>query len=339
MGFAKDRREKNIAKAIEMYDSGMKISEITKELDLCKNTIANYVRTGRKLGRDKKVIDAETIDKINELYYKYESASQAAKELDLSEYTIYKYIKNGVIKPHEDKIKGNESKIIELLNKGYTDTEVSEELDISYSTISNFRRSKTDIICNKTKASNLKAEIIEAYKDGFTHKQIREKFNVSSGHVINTVRGVKRIKGEKHTRMTEELESTILKLYNNGISIKDISSQLNIHNLTISRALRKHECDIRTIGSYKKNSSDLVLQVYLTTNSINQTAKKLNIGYNTAKENLIRAGIEFEDLEYDKYRDNIVEVYNRTHNLRKVSEELGIKYNIVREQLIKAGLL
>ena len=143
-----------------------------------------------------------------------------------------------------------EAEIVELWNSGMPRKEISDKIHVSNRTIANaLEKAKEKGIYIKehkrgrkksTKTEKLKEEIVELWNSGMTQRNIARNLHVSIATIRKALqearkKGIevrKANKGRKNVENIEKLEAEIVKLWNSGMSRKEISGKIHVSNRT-----------------------------------------------------------------------------------------------------------
>jgi Mn-dependent DtxR family transcriptional regulator len=188
-----------VSKIIELFKQGKSLVEIEKELGISQNTILKYLKQAASKGlidytsKDISPLTEEEIAKIIELFKQGKSLVEIAKELGISQLTVIRQLKKAASKGLIDYTPKDISplteeeiaKIIELFKQGKSLKEISKELGIGQSTVTEVMKSlDTDtlddigIFLKKTNKTNRITRLLGSFKDYFNkEEESKEKLN------------------------------------------------------------------------------------------------------------------------------------------------------------------
>ena len=247
-------------KIIELYvNTHKKISKILQEVapdeKISLEEFYDILREYSDNNPDKSMSRQIKDSKILELLDNGLTLTQIKDELGVSIETISQRIKKmrsqGVEIPEKIKTENteNDKKILELLEKGLTQTQIKEELGVSNKNILQRikkMRSQGIVIPNKKKTESEENDrkILELLKKGLTQSEIAEQLNLSRDKVFRNInkmrgRGIEIPKREK--KENDERDNKILELLEKGFSRKEIVEKMGISKQSISKRIIQME--------------------------------------------------------------------------------------------------
>lgn len=266
-------------KTLELYNLGLETKEISKRLNVTVESINTYIKELREEGKiqqreRKNVAKEENKKKILELYNQGLYIKEIANEVYLAETTVNRYIKElkeeGKIQQGKRKNvakEKNKEKILELYNLGMKRKEIAEKLNISVGTIQKYKielvqEGKLQIIDKKKER---KEKVIELYNQGIDSKEIAKRLEVSVVTIntyISELIEAGKIQQRKRKRKSiakEENKKKILKLYNQGLDVKEIADELYLVKPTVYKYIKelKEERRIRKRRSIKREKNKI----------------------------------------------------------------------------------
>ena len=247
-------------KIIELYvNTHKKISKILQEVapdeKISLEEFYDILREYSDNNPDKSMSRQIKDSKILELLDNGLTLTQIKDELGVSIETISQRIKKmrsqGVEIPEKIKTENteNDKKILELLEKGLTQTQIKEELGVSNKNILQRikkMRSQGIVIPNKKKTESEENDrkILELLKKGLNQSEIAEQLNLSRDKVFRNInkmrgRGIEIPKREK--KENDERDNKILELLEKGFSRKEIVEKMGISKQSISKRIIQME--------------------------------------------------------------------------------------------------
>ena len=255
-----------------------------------------------------------------------------------------------------------EAEIVELWNSGMPRKEISDKIHVSNRTIANaLEKAKEKGIYIKehkrgrkksTKAEKLKEEIVELWNSGMTQRNIARNLHVSIATIRKALqearkKGIevrKANKGRKNVENIEKLEAEIVKLWNSGMSRKEISGKIHVSNRTIANALEKAKENKIYIRESKRGcqgsksieernakiielwnsgmiqrdiSENLHVSIATIGNILREARKK---GIQVKKANTRRKNVE----DIEKLEAEIVELWNSGMSREEISDKIHV---------------
>jgi transposase len=158
-------------------------------------------------------------------------------------YTVIRQLAPHLLGSRYKSVKEQYGQIVAEYQEGLTLKELSEKYGVSFYFITNAKREAK----KKTK-KNLPTSLTEhavqiaaEYQEGATYKELAEKYGLSVHHITEAVKSQKVKEEQKQIHIEgrrKKRYGIILKMYQEGCSVRDIRDQLNISVRTVRHALR-----------------------------------------------------------------------------------------------------
>ena len=131
----------------------------------------------------------------------------------------------------------------------------------------------------------------------------------------------------------DHLHEEWISLYNEGLSIREISRQYNINKGCISYVIRK-KAQIRPKNIYA-DKSDIIYSLYCDGLNGMEIANTLDIPHNVVKQALVNYGVSLSDKlrKYDHLAENFKEDYLQGMSLRQIAEKYSVSRQTVSNYL------
>lgn len=129
--------------------------------------------------------------------------------------------------------KFSDEALLELYQKGLTDKQISEVLDVTQAAV-NYRREKLGLTNNYERKTFTDDELIALHNEGLTDREISEALGVTQA-AINYRRGRLALKSNYVH------EKAFLNLYKKGVSAEEIAQELDIPLPAVLHMMEKYE--------------------------------------------------------------------------------------------------
>ena len=254
---------------ITLYQQGIYIYKLSEKFNLNKTTISRLLKKNNiyvKNSKDFKKLNEKQEQEIVNHYQSWASLAQLAEMYNVSTFTIKRTLKNYgayVKSPAGSNLitwkitKKDEREIIKLYQQGLSLRKIAEKFDVIDETIAsalkrnNVRiRSKTAHIVKINKKQH--KEIINLYNQGLSSLKIAKMFNVSPAIILSVLKKnniERRNPGHYQIKIDQEKKEIIIRLYQEGNSLKKIAGVVNLGKTSIEKFLKKHNL----YGRNKKN--------------------------------------------------------------------------------------
>jgi transposase len=254
---------------ITLYQQGIYIYKLSEKFNLNKTTISRLLKKNNiyvKNSKDFKKLNEKQEQEIVNHYQSWASLTQLAEMYNVSTFTIKRTLKNygAYIKsPAGSNLitwkitKKDEREIIKLYQQGLSLRKIAEKFDVIDETIAsalkrnNVRiRSRTAHIAKINKKQH--KEIISLYNQGLSSLKIAKMFNVTSTIILSVLKKnniERRNPGYYQIKIDQEKKEIIIRLYQEGNSLKKIAGVVNLGKTSIEKFLKKHNL----YGRNKKN--------------------------------------------------------------------------------------
>jgi len=268
-------------------------------------------------------------------------------------------------------LSGKENEICQMYQQGLTTYQIAKKFNVSQKSIYNKLKKRNMVLREKGKRYLLesdKEKIISLYKTGYSILALCKKFNCSWLTVKSLLdrENVPKIKPTifKTARKNKwgELGPKIEKLFNKGITVRQISQELGTSISTIRYYIRLKGLTRNPILNNRHTfaKSDLVIELY-TKNLLSKAkiAKQLRCGVNTvsrvlqenniaSREKLIEEKIKKlyeQGLTYEKIGQKMGMsvsgishfVKNKGWHRKQISKTTNLSYSTIQKILIQEG--
>ena len=255
----------NAQRIAEMYTvEGMTVKKIAIAQGINEKTVIKMLdhmkvekRSSKDYEHDKSHLTKDRDDEIVRLYEEeHFSSIQIAEKMDLNKTTILRVLeKRGTERRSKedyltDTDENTKKKVIDMFNKGRSESEISEELQIPEYLIINLIASHKRGQTMRVFSDSEEIELLKRYHLGETREELAEEYGISTGliNLIQDRHGYER----KIKRIDEEMKNKIIEMYfNEKKSSVVIEKELGIGNSTSLRIINQHQLGARSISEAK----------------------------------------------------------------------------------------
>ena len=393
------QRREMYDKIVELYYKGFTQEEMAKELGKSKEYINSCIVKLRKKGllkesRPVSIKEKRLLTEIVILYEEGKTTEEISERLKIStsaiENRIAKLKAEGRIIGKLELNRQKRSELLEkirlLYNAGHTTEKISKDLGIPpnsvQSYISALRRQGVLVYKVKIKSKRLEERyklIIKLYNDGVSISEMARKIGVSEGTIrrnIATLRNQnklpklapRKVITKSDSKEREEEYRQIIDLYNQYLSIKEISKRTGLSSATVSRYISimieegslkaRNKKRVKTKAKKAKEEEikarqEKIIEWYNEGITIEEMAKKLGVNRVTVSRyvsELIKRGkisstsprVEERQKETLRKKETLIEMYSKGATADEIAQELGLTRNTVYgyiQKLRKQGLI
>ncbi|MBR0350736.1 MAG: winged helix-turn-helix transcriptional regulator [Clostridia bacterium] len=236
------------------------------------------------------------------------------------------------------KIRNDEidNKILELLENGLNQTQISDRIGLSNATISNRikRMKERGMVIPKKEENDIYNQILTLLKSGLNQTQIANEIGISICSISYRIKKMKEkgIISKKKRVENDEIDNKILELLENGLKKKEIEAILNISHFTISKRIKimKEQGKVIPKKSRKIDKIDKkILELLEQGLSQIQIAEKIgrsngNISYRIKK--MKELGIVIPKKEENDIDNQILTLLKSGLNQTQVAKVLGVSH-------------
>ena len=333
-----EKRDETRRKVARLYIEGKSYKEIAEELGMSMGTVKYDLMFLKKSGilgdssrrKNKSEINARR-EKVARLYKEGKKPKRISEELgvpiQIVEYDLKYLKKKGVLEMTSKKvaqeIARRRKEVARLYNEGKNAKEISEELGMSYYTISRdikelikkgmLEKRDRKIHDIDGKIAERRDKVARLYREGKTKKGIAEELGVSAFTIYQDIKaleeqGIIEARTKKSDRRRE-----VARLYNEGKSYKEIAEELglSIGAITYDVTCLKENGMLKYSMKSKKESEinarkEKVARLYNEGKSTKEIAEELKVDVSTVRSyirDLKKAGIIVDD-EQQNGEDN-----------------------------------
>lgn len=224
----------------------------------------------------------------------------------------------------------DKDKILKLYSEGSSSKEISEMTGYSKTTINKHLKA-AGIWIDKDKIDQ---EIVSRYKSGQSNIKIAKDMGICRNTVSARLRA-----NNVELRKIELEPEEFIKLYGEGLLIKEISGITNHCQDTISKKLKKH--GIKITNHLPDLSDDEVMRVYTEKKTLIDTANHFKSDIKKIRKILIRLGINnFRAKNWNhKYDQEIVSMYRSGMSAYQIADKFGYSHTTVLKNLRRLEIL
>lgn len=203
---------------------------------------------------NKKLLLDDKYDEIKELYLSGFSSNKIATLYKVDKSTIVKILIGLGVKIRNNKLNINKQEFNELVEdykSGYSLRELAKRYDCSSTGLKEFLirkgvdlKIKYSILNNKEDQQNL----INDYLDGeLKISEIQQKYHCSYNTLLKvlSINGIN--KGKKHFKLSDKKCLEVIKLFNEGISVKELASKFEVDKCTIYSLFKRYHINYLTV--------------------------------------------------------------------------------------------
>ena len=205
-----------------------------------------------------------------------------------------------ILKEYNEKNSGNlkrtkkefsEDEVLELLQKGLTQTEIGKQLGVSDNTISNRikkmrkrgveipERKKTERKKTERKKENDEKDnkILEMLEEGLTQTEIGKQLGISHTAISNRIRKMRKrgVEIPERKKENDEKDNKILGMLEKGLTQTEIGKQLGVTGPTISDRIKKMRKRGVEIPEKKKTTDTIAKNIVNLINSKNASIEQV----------------------------------------------------------------
>ena len=315
-------------KAIELFKSGMKISQIAEKLGISRSTISNWTHEYRKehnIPTQTQQYESKKLKAI-EMFKSGMSVAEIAEELEIPKITLLRRWFRPYREEHNQERQKLKDKVIRMFRHDMNDTQIAEKLGISRSTISNWTheyRKEHNIPTQTQQYESKKLKAIEMFKSGISATKIAEKLNVSRNTVSKWLRPYK-------DQRRQEPKNKAIEMFKSNVSTAKIIGELRISARTLRRWLRPYN---EEQNQKHQKLKDKVINMYKSGMKISQIAEKLGISRSTISnwthEYRKEHNIPTQTQQYESKKLKAIEMFKSGISATKIAEKLNVSRNTV----------
>ena len=363
---------------IRLYNEGKsykEIEEITSITSLGisriikKGVLDNAVKKMRKPRIDYSKLASTIIDMYNSNY----TCTEISDELGASVSSVRKVIADAKItgkigrlekanRKFTDEYVDLNNKILELIGLNKRSQEIYTELKISkatlYNHINNMKKSGQlpqdfSLGPNKKRPAkvypdDVKCElVINLHKSGMTQRKIADKLGISVSMTYCIIRRYKEKIGTYVSYGNRDTINEIIKLNNDGLTVKAITAKLGIKESTVRTYLsRMRHCGIGKDISPTAHKSEDIMKTIVTLRNEGKTGKEIQdiTGYsrNTIYNYLTKAKKNGVEIAYGDARDRYIfdlikPYYDEGLSASEIGRDIGYSHDTI-SKYIKLGI-
>ena len=313
----------------------------------------------------------ETDEKIIKLLEQDLSHPQIANELGITKqavnrrvHKIERIMQITLTKPKwytQDSITEKDEQIIQLLNQGLTQPEISTKLGISMHLIQKRMKLIESIRGEKLPRNYRKVKLdenrlIDLLENGFTQRQIAKEMGVSQNKISKTIREIEENQGinlpryNSQTKLKSQIDETdkkIIELLNQGLIQSKVARELNLSSQAVANRIKKIE-RIQKISlpnnkwtnqSFITENDEQIIQLLNQGLSQPQVANKFGVSINTIIKRIkliesirdIKLPRNYNRIVLDD--NKIIELLTQGFSITKIAEEMGVSSHTISKRI------
>ena len=351
-----ERKNENDEKILELLEKGLSQKEVGEQLGVSPDAISKRIKKMRERGVDIPERKNKKDEKILELLEKGLNQNKIAKQLGVSakivSIRIKKMRERGVEIPERKKENDErDNKILELLEKGFSQKEVGEQLGVSPEAISyrikRMRERGVEVPKNKRTARKTENdekdnEILEMLENGLSQIEIRKQLG-ESAYVISKRIKKMRERGVDIPERKNKNDEKILELLEKGLSQIEIRKQLGESAYVISKRIKKMRERGVNIPERKRaprkicddEKDNKILE--LLEKGLNQTEVGKQLGVSKAAislriKNIKKRGVDIPERKNEN-DEKILELLEKGLSQKEVGEQLGVSKTTISKRI------
>lgn len=331
---------------VKLYSDGLAIGKISKKFSKGNDTIEKILEKNNvKLRRITKVTKKE-VEEIVTLYKDGHSTEKLSLKFKRAHNTIEKILEeNEVNLRKRTKITTTETtEIIKHYKEMWSINKISNHYKRSKEIIKDIFKKNNITIRKQRKISKKEGvDIINLYNTKkISCAELAKKFNFSTATICKffkknniKVKNISELSAEKN----KNKELKIVKLYQNGLSIKDIIKKFDIKSqTTVHNILRRHNICFKNILS--KLEKENIVKYYNGDWSINKIAKHFKRSHKTITKILKGNNIEIREVKIIQKEDKpkIINLYTKGHDCNMIAKKFNFSRSSIHKFLVKSGM-
>ncbi len=194
------------------------------------------------------------------------------------------------------------------------------------------------------------AEIAALYAEGKSVRQIAAVYGVSYTPVVKSLKRtdtVRRSQTDYGWKPDADNKAEVLRLWNEGLSIQQISYQVHTGHETISHALREAGINPRFGGQnhrFKGDEVKVLVSEYLAGASLNELVRRHGGNTTVIRNTLKRNGVELRPQLRPQFWDSdrnawLTDQFAAGRSIVSLAKELGCAQGTIRSRLLYMGLI
>ena len=298
---------------IELFKSGMKVSQIAKELEIPASNIHDWVYPYKKEIDQKR---QKIKDQAIEMFKSGISVIKIAEELKIPEQTVSNWLHPykediPIQRPYSQETK---DEVIELFKSGMKISQIAKELEIPASNIHSWVHPyKEDIQIRQPYSQETKDKVIELFKSGMKIPQIAKELEIPARTISRWISPY------------QDIKDRAIKMYKSGVSVVKIAKKLNLSTRIVSKWIRPYK---EKSNQRRQKLKDKAIEMFKSGMSVAEVAEKLDISEQAAgrwirlykKKN----NIPIRRVYSQEQKDKAIEMYKSGMGVTEIAEELEI---------------
>jgi transposase len=336
------------------------VNEIAAKYNVELRTISTVLKDHNikiLTSKEMRKLTPEQEQEMIKLYWQGYSTYQLAEKFNISRTSVKRIFNRNDVKIYSvpakkstivRKIKESQyPKIIELYKEGLTQEKIGKLYDVTEETIRKILH-KNNVPIRKNSSQKLFKkqikEIIKLYEQDVSTINISEQFNVDKSTIKRLLKkNDVEMKGPGYfnKKITENQESEMIILYQQGLSLSKVAEKLGISGETVNKFLKNNNIEIRDGAEYhKKVNSEIekkIIALYNQNVLLKKIAQELNLSPNTVSITLKRNNIEVINFyqNHKKINENDKKEILNLYQNGLLMREIAPKFNISESSVSK----
>lgn len=343
-----------IYRAVEEYKKGKSVYRIGKELNVPESTLKAWlVREGvykpfERAGRVTDETVAERNKAIVEEIKTGVSASVLAEKYNLSLQSIYNIInKKGLELGGKTRLYTDEQKqraLEEYLSGKYTAKQVSKRTGVGIDTVYAMKCRSLKVIPERPKRESKIPldEVVKLYKEGVGTRVLSNLFDVNEGTVKYYLKKLGVYEGKRDIPRKNPKKDKVIILVEQGLSVKEICSQLDVSQSFVSRTLQEKGVTVqkfsqKLLDDWQKKTESVTSAAQYSA-ILEQLADEHGVCKRTVISRLKSFGVTIPRITVQEKKDQIVKLFKEGVTPIEIGSRLDCSKTYVYQVLEENGI-
>ena len=333
---------------VQLYQKNETIVTIAKEIGFSYAYTYKYIREHPEVFGKRKHIFPEVRAQMIEFWNEGHSAKEVAEKFNVSLKTVYNVMSgypvrsNKKIKPASpqyDILRTNHDTIVRMWKHGIRTADIAKRYNVSTQYLYRYmvRNRESFPKRNATVSPEMHDELVKLWNSGCKVEDIIDKLHISSSVLYNYIsifpelfpkrkKNCDHIPMPENTKITPEVLEEISKMWNDGITVREISRHFKVSTQSIYKHIGRHPEIFPERKTISSEQHDKLVELWKRNVSVTQMAKTINKSTNTVNHYIDTHPNDFprrKNYINPNTHDDIAKLWNNGVKAKEIAAMLG----------------